>query len=58
MTAFSRSKMRKPLRAHILVKMACRQKITFGEIRDMGVHGVLIYCAGAPDFGSPVLLRH
>jgi hypothetical protein len=21
------------------------QKITFGEMRDMGVHGVLVYCA-------------
>jgi hypothetical protein len=22
------------------------QKITFGELRDMGVRGVLVYCAG------------
>jgi hypothetical protein len=29
------------------------QKITFGEMRDMGLRGVLVYCADLQPFRSP-----
>ena len=42
------------LKAEVEIMLAARpQKITFAEMREMGVRGVLVYCADYRSFRRP-----